>query len=242
MVVVVVVGSFNCWPRDCICSDVRDPTNDRLSLTPVPPPGTIGGVATAAVGAGRLAGINLEAWLVLFPPRDPGTRGLSTFPRGTGKGFSALRVPDRGLSRPPGKEPSVFPPREPGKGLSLLPPPPRDPGKGLSLDMDPHRDLFLAFSLSELSLRNLSMCSAVGVLSPEVGGLGAGVIEAEPIPLMSMVGEVREERGVNMVDGMMVVRGGDLDFDFPLTVEISSVAERQKHKDFNFDWLSFFLS
>lgn len=92
--------------------------------------------------------------------------------------------------------------------------------------MDPHRDLFFAFSLSELSLRNLSMCSAVGVLSPEVGGLGAGVMEAEPMPLMSMVGEVREERGVNMVDGIMVVRGGDFDFDFPLTVEISSVAER----------------
>lgn len=71
------------------------------------------------------------------------------------------------------------------------------------------------------------MCSAVGVLSPEAGGLCEGVMVAEVIPLMSMVGEVREERGVSMVDGM-VEMGGDL--DLPLADETSSVAKEGRGK------------
>ena len=53
-------------------------------------------------------------------------------------------------------------------------------------------------------------------------------MEAEAIPLMSMVGEVREDRGVSMVDGM-VDRGGDLDFPLPdeVDVEMSSIAGRK---------------
>lgn len=59
----------------------------------------------------------------------------------------------------------------------------------------------------------------MGVLSPEVGGLGAGVRLIEVNPLMSMEEEVREERGVSMVGGM--VTGGDC--DFPLADEDSSI-------------------
>lgn len=68
------------------------------------------------------------------------------------------------------------------------------------------------------------MCSAVGVLSPEVGGLWDGVMETEAIPLMSMVGEVREDRGVSMVEGMVEIGG---DFDFPLPDGTSSVATKR---------------
>ena len=45
---------------------------------------------------------------------------------------------------------------------------------------------------------------------------------AEVMPLMSMVGEVREDRGVSMVEGM-VEMGGDLDF-LLLPKDTSSVA------------------
>lgn len=63
----------------------------------------------------------------------------------------------------------------------------------------------------------------------EAGGLWAGVLEAEAIPLMSMVGEEREERGVSMVGGMKPAStGGDL--DLPLLVETSSVAEEKTRK------------
>lgn len=48
-------------------------------------------------------------------------------------------------------------------------------------------------------------------------------MEAEAMPLMSIVGEDREERGVSMVEGMVEIGG---DFDFPLPdEEISSIAE-----------------
>lgn len=46
-------------------------------------------------------------------------------------------------------------------------------------------------------------------------------MDAEVIPLMSIVGEVREERGVSIVEGMVEMGG---DFDFPLADEMSSVA------------------
>ena len=59
------------------------------------------------------------------------------------------------------------------------------------------------------------------MVSPEVGGLGAGVMLAETIPLMSIIGEEREERGVSMVGGMIEM-GGDCDLTFP--DEMSSVA------------------
>lgn len=99
-------------------------------------------------------------------------------------------------------------------------------GKGFSLEeeeREPQRDLFLVppLSLSPLSLRPLITCSAVGVLRPEVGGLWDGVMEAEAMPLMSMVGEVREERGVSMVEGIEEM-GGDL--DLTLADEMSSTA------------------
>lgn len=105
---------------------------------------------------------------------------------------------------------------------------PREPGKGLSLDRDPQRDLFfVALSLSELlSLRVFVTWSGVGVLSPEAGGLCDGVLDADTIPLMSMVGEVSDERGVSIVGGMTM--GGDLDLLLP--DEISSVAEGEKHQ------------
>lgn len=64
------------------------------------------------------------------------------------------------------------------------------------------------------------------MLSPEVGGLCEGVLEAEAIPLISMVGEVREERGVSMVGGMMLVStGGDLDLP---PKGMSSVAKEER--------------
>lgn len=63
------------------------------------------------------------------------------------------------------------------------------------------------------------------MLRPEAGGLCDGVLEAEAIPLMSMVGEVSEERGVSIVGGMVLQgTGGDLDLPFP--DEMSSVAEK----------------
>lgn len=50
------------------------------------------------------------------------------------------------------------------------------------------------------------------------------MLDAETMPLMSMVGEVSEERGVSIVGGMTLDRiGGDLDLLLP--DEISSVAE-----------------
>lgn len=109
---------------------------------------------------------------------------------------------------------------------------PREPGKGLSLERDPQRDLFFAAALSELP----SLCAAfmtwsagVGVLSPEAGGLCDGVLDAEAIPLMSMVGEVSDERGVSIVGGMTLEgTGGDLDLLLP--DEISTVAEEEKHQ------------
>ncbi len=58
-----------------------------------------------------------------------------------------------------------------------------------------------------------------------MGGLWEGVMEAEAIPLMSMVGEVREERGVSMVEGM-VEMGGDLDFPLPDNAISSAVGGR----------------
>ncbi len=61
----------------------------------------------------------------------------------------------------------------------------------------------------------------MGVLSPEVGGLWEGVMLADMIPLMSIVGELREERGVSMVEGMVEMGG---DWDFLLPEGISSVA------------------
>ena len=63
------------------------------------------------------------------------------------------------------------------------------------------------------------------MFSPELGGLWEGVMEAEAMPLISMVGEEREERGVSMVEGIVEIGG---DFDFPLPdEEISSIAKSE---------------
>jgi hypothetical protein len=68
----------------------------------------------------------------------------------------------------------------------------------------------------------------VGVLSPEVGGLCDGVLRAEAAPPISMVGEAREERGVSMVEGIILEEmGGDLDLALP-PAGISSVAGEGK--------------
>lgn len=67
------------------------------------------------------------------------------------------------------------------------------------------------------------------MLSPEVGGLCDGVFDAETIPLMSMVGEVRDERGVSMVGGITLEdMGGDLDLPLP-DEDTSSVAKKGKY-------------
>ena len=71
-------------------------------------------------------------------------------------------------------------------------------------------------------------CSGVGVLRPDAGGLCEGVLDADVIPVMSMVGEVREERGVSIVGGMILeVTGGDFDLLLP-SEGMSSVAKEEK--------------
>jgi len=59
------------------------------------------------------------------------------------------------------------------------------------------------------------------VVIPEVGGLGTGVRLTED-PLMSMEAEVRDDRGVSIVEG--IAETGDCDDPLPDTCSITVMA------------------
>lgn len=67
------------------------------------------------------------------------------------------------------------------------------------------------------------MWSLVGVLRPDVGGLGTGVRLTEE-PLMSMEAEVREESGVSIVEGIADT-GGDCDFPLATSTPHRSILQ-----------------